>query len=236
MVTVSGSGALVLGLGQLVKRMPDTSDAWVGVAQFPIYGIVLSVPVIWWMRETRHFERLKAERSRVLDWSLLWTPFRGELFKLLLIVSILKSVIAGGVMATVASVTHNFAILGVYAILRVATMELFLSACRVTTSAWTDLFMTLFAAAVTWNLSLLMRMTDMTLSFVLIAVAIVVSLVLPLYALLPETKGRRLARRHCFAAPRTRFFVSTPLPAHRASMSSRRSSIAAARLRNGRRR
>jgi MFS family permease len=266
MVAASGSGSLVLG--QLVKGMSDEPDAWKMVARFPIYGLVLSIPILLFMRETRQFLRTKNEKRKLVDWAVLWAPFRRPLLKLLIVVSLLKTVIAGGVMSAVAiieteylrvdngfsqqivgslvqwdvfattlgwlvagflsdrigrrrcfygmalfyvvsllclallpkgslgvmvaSVTQNFAVLGVYAILRVATMELFPNVCRASASAWSDLFLTLFAAVVSMGLSGALKQTGVSLSTVIVLAALAVPLVVPLYALLPETKGRRL--------------------------------------------
>lgn len=270
MVTISGSGALVLG--QLVKGMGDSLEAWRTVARFPLYGLILSIPIIFFLRETRHFEALRASRRgkgrKLVDWSLLVAPFRGSLLRPLLLISTVKMVVAGGVMATIAiieteylrvdngfsqetvgaliqwdvlaatlgwlvagslsdrigrhrclyllaaiyvaslflfallpsgstgvmvfSVVHNFAILGVYAILRVVTMELFPNECRATASAWSDLAVTLFAALTSRALGNFMAATDVPLTYIILGAAVVVPLVLPVYALLPETRARRL--------------------------------------------
>jgi MFS transporter, putative metabolite:H+ symporter len=266
MVAASGSGSLLLG--QLVKGMSNETDAWKEVARFPVYGLVLSIPILLFMRETRQFVKMKSKKRRLIDWAVLWAPFRRPLLKILLIVSVLKTVIAGGVMSAVAiieteylrvdngfsqevvgslvqwdvfattmgwlvagfasdrigrrrcfygmagfyvasllclallpkgslgvmvaSVTQNFSVLGVYAILRVATMELFPNDCRASASAWTDLFLTLFAALVSMGLSSALKQLGVPLSTVILVAALAVPLVVPLYALLPETKGRRL--------------------------------------------
>lgn len=271
MVAISGLGALVLG--QLVKGMEDSDDAWRSVARFPVFGLILSFPILLFMRETRHFEALRksrreGRRTKLVDWSLLITPFRGRLLRPLLLISTVKMIVAGGVMATIAiieteylrvdngfsqetvgaliqwdvlaatlgwivagslsdrigrhrclyllaatyvaslllfallprgsvgvmvfSVVHNFAILGVYAILRVVTMELFPNDCRATASAWSDLAVTLFAALTSRVLGGVMAATGVPLSYVILGAAAVVPMVLPVYALLPETRARRL--------------------------------------------
>jgi MFS family permease len=90
------------------------------------------------------------------------------------------------------SVVQNFAFAGVFAILRIATMELFPDAFRATASAWTDLFTVLFSAVTSRILSSVLALEGVSLSAVIVGVALVIPLTIPFYQLLPETRGRRL--------------------------------------------
>jgi MFS family permease len=292
-VLLSGSAALVLG--ELVRGMGDEPGAWRAVAKFPIYGIVLVIPIALFMRETNHFRDMKSRRTALIDWRVIGEPFRRGFLRFLMVVSSLKMLLAGGVIATVTlietdflrvengfsreiigrliqwdvvatvagwllagflsdrlgrrrvfymlcilysttlilfallprgstsvmvfSVLHNLASTGAFAILRVATVELFPSTCRSTAAGWTDLFTTLFAAVnvlvVGWVMAggglhafLEARAPGldawlegwlftgaehgMSKAAVIVAAALTIPLLMPLYRLLPETRARRL--------------------------------------------
>ena len=265
MVAIAGLGTLALG--ELVKRMGPGADSWREVARFPIYGCLLSLPILFFMRETRHFQNVRAGNRRIVEWRLLWLPFATRFRRSLLVVSFLKMVLAGGILVVISvvetdflrvdngfgteivgwliqgdvlaitagwivaglladligrrpatyilsavytaslalfallpkgstgvilfSVVHNFASSGIYAILRVASMEFFPNDCRATAVAWTDLFAALFAAFSTWFLSQLLGW-GLSLTAVIIFCALVIPFVIPLYQFLPETKGLRL--------------------------------------------
>ena len=270
-VAISGSGALALG--ELIRRMGTATDAWREVARFPIWGLLALVPVLFFMRETRHFTRMKSAPRRSVGWKVLLAPFRRAFLKALVVLSLLKMFFVGGAIVTLALLGTEFlrvdngfgpAVIGrivqlevcaimagwllagflsdrigrhtclylfgalyvvallnlalmpkgsaavvvaylgqilagtaVYAILRVATMELFPNDCRAIGSAWTDLFMTLFAAGTARMLGALTAPTataahGVTLSTCIIAIAVLAALVLPWFALLRETRGQKL--------------------------------------------
>jgi len=103
----------------------------------------------------------------------------------------------GSMGVVIAHVAQCFAGIGVFSILRVATMELFPNDCRATGSAWTELLMTLFAAATARALSSITASTasaehGVALSTCIIAVAVGVPFVLPFFALVRETRGQKL--------------------------------------------
>ena len=97
----------------------------------------------------------------------------------------------------IAFISQIFGATGVYAILRLATMELLPNDCRATGSAWTDLFMTLFAVLTTRTLGFITQPTArgehwVSLSTCIIVVALGVLCVLPLFRFLRETRGQKL--------------------------------------------
>lgn len=103
----------------------------------------------------------------------------------------------GSTFVIAAYVTQIFAGVAVFAILRVATMELFPNECRSIGTAWTDLFMTVFAAVTARLLGWVTASTiraehGVSLSACIIALALIVPLVLPLFSLLRETRGQAL--------------------------------------------
>ena len=121
------------------------------------------------------------------------------LFGALYVVALLQLALLpkGSTGVVIAYITQISAGIGVFAILRVATMELFPNDCRATASAWTDLFTTLFAAATARILGSITTPGTpgehpIALSKCIIAVAVSVPLILPWFALLRETRGRRL--------------------------------------------
>lgn len=267
---LGATGAMVLGL--LIARMGDDPAAWRGVAQFPVWGLIASLPMLLLTREPK---LLGSPRSiaggRALISSLL-RPFRRSLARALWLLTALKIGFAGvamgamalisieylrvehgyapadigrvvffkvpavvlawivvgamadrwgrrptvyvagalylgllvtmafaprgGTMVAYAYVAQDAVSIGLFGILRVATMELLPNDCRATGSAWTDLFMT-FAASVTAQLLGFAAAGEpgglgWSLSACILAVAAVAAFVLPLFALLPETRGRRL--------------------------------------------
>jgi MFS family permease len=106
MVAVAGLGTLALG--ELVKRMGSAIDAWRGVARFPIYGLFLSIPLLFFLRETRHFQQVRVQNRRIMDCGLIWAPFDRRYRRPLFIISLLKMVVAGGVIAVISIVETDF--------------------------------------------------------------------------------------------------------------------------------
>jgi MFS family permease len=94
-----------------------------------------------------------------------------------------------------AHVAQSFAATAMYVALRFTTVELFPNDCRATAAAWTDLFMTLTAAASTW---LIGRLIDdrgghgVPLWTVFFTAAMIVLICLPLLRFVRETRGQRL--------------------------------------------
>jgi MFS family permease len=267
-VMVAFAGLGTLALGELVKRMGSAPDAWRDVAKFPIYGLLLAIPILFLLRETKHFENVRRKERRILDWSLLWAPFDPRYRRPLLVVSFLKMIVAGGVIVVISivetdflrvdnglgqeivgwliqwdvfaitagwlaagflsdrigrrptsyllsvvytlslvafallpkgsmgvmvfSVVHNFASSGIFAVLRIAAMEFFPNDRRATAVAWTDLWAALFAAFCSWFLGIVLGSWHLSLSAVILAAGALVIVVMPLYQLLPETRGQRL--------------------------------------------
>jgi len=263
-----------VALGGLVRQMgEDNAEAWRDVARFPVWGLFAGIPVVFFMRETRHFRATKLRRDGRIGLDLLAAPFRRAYRRPLVVLSIMKVFFAGGAIVAIsllgteylrvdngfgpatvgrvvqyevvaimaawlsagylsdrlgrhlclyvfgglyvaallnmallpkgsngvviAFVVQIFASMAVFAILRVATMELFPNDFRAIGSAWTDLFMTMFAAGTATLLGYLTHKTDagtyrIDLSTCIIAAAAVALMVLPLFALLRETHGRRL--------------------------------------------
>ncbi|MFH1417798.1 MAG: MFS transporter [Planctomycetota bacterium] len=272
-LTVAFSCSGILVLGSLVHRMGDAPGAWRDVARFPVWGLLASIPILLFVRETCHFKNTRPKLTPRLSWRLIRAPFQKEYRRRLIVMSVLKMFVAGGavvmislmgteylrvdngfsqerigriiqldVVAIIAAwaiagalsdrigrhrclyafglvfvisllnlallpkgsigvliayVAQACAATGVYAILRVVTLELFPNDFRATASAWTDLFMTLFAAVTAWFLSIITNSPDsggpgVSLTTCIICVALVLPLVLPLFGLLRETRGSRL--------------------------------------------
>lgn len=87
---------------------------------------------------------------------------------------------------------------GIFGVLRIATMELLPNDCRAAGSAWIDLFMTVAGIGTTIALGWLTQEAGagggVPLWQCIVGAAALVCAALPIFALLPETRGRRLER------------------------------------------
>ena len=105
-VVIAGTGALVQGV--LIAGMGEAADAWRSVARFGLFGVILSLVVLAYVRETRHFVQMRARRRRVVDWSVLWRPFQGASLRPLMLVAVLKMVLMGGAWTTISILETEF--------------------------------------------------------------------------------------------------------------------------------
>jgi len=87
---------------------------------------------------------------------------------------------------------------GIFGVLRIATMELLPNDCRAAGSAWIDLFMTIAGIGTTVALGWLTHEAGagggVPLWQCILGAAALVCVAIPIFALLPETRGRRLER------------------------------------------
>lgn len=99
-VALTGAGAI--SLGQLVRAMGPEPDAWRMVARVPIWGTAAVVPILLFVRETTHFETLRATRRRGPVIATLLAPFRPGVRHSLVALSLLKMGYVGGIGAGIA--------------------------------------------------------------------------------------------------------------------------------------
>ncbi len=103
----------------------------------------------------------------------------------------------GSTLVLAAFVAQNFAFAGMFAILRIATVELFPTDCRATASAWSDTFVVLFAAANIRLVGWLLKAGDaggtgLSLATIILICAAAVIVATPLFMALPETSRKVL--------------------------------------------
>jgi MFS family permease len=263
-----------LTLGQLVRGMGPETTAWREVAQFPIWGVILSIPLLLMARETQHFKKTRKSSERQPIFATLFKPFKGALLRPLLLITLLKGLMVGVFFVTIVLVQSEYlrvyqgfspelvglalqyevlgsaftaltagwisdrvgrrstflflagvfcvamlslALLpkgsngviaahalqsatatGMNTLLRIGTLELFPTDCRASGSAWSDLVVTTTAAFSALTLATFTTAIEdggfgISITAILIGLAVLVPLVSPLYLLLPETKGVELA-------------------------------------------
>lgn len=99
-------GALVVG--QLIRTMGAELDGWRTVSRFPIWGVVAALPLLFILRDRPNVSATRESRSFATAFQTLIRPFRGDILRQLIVISLIKAVFVGGIFATVLLIQFEF--------------------------------------------------------------------------------------------------------------------------------
>ncbi|MEK6675787.1 MAG: MFS transporter [Planctomycetota bacterium] len=89
-----GMGGSILMAG-MIRRMGDAPDGWRWIARFPIWGLLVCLPLLLFVRESRHFRELIRSDQRRWSPSFIFRPWRRTMRGRLLAMCALQMLLTG---------------------------------------------------------------------------------------------------------------------------------------------